>query len=72
MGADFKPCINDAVGIWLQCAADARAALAGRLVSAWLSLLRSIPCVTESLNRPARHRVNLDLCSPITANSALP
>ena len=33
MGADFKPCINDAVGIWLQCAADARAALAGHAVA---------------------------------------
>ena len=29
--------------------------------SAWLSLLRSIPCVTQSLNRVARDRVNHDL-----------
>ena len=116
MRAGVKPCIDDAIRVRLQRAADAGAALARRLVagwddrdfwpsdggseelsgvfggrsntasrcsnsvirasaasncptsgssdrmrssfSAWLSLLRSIPCVTQSLNRVARHRVN--------------
>jgi hypothetical protein len=41
MGADVKPCINDAVGIRLQWSADAWAALAGRLVAGWTIALRT-------------------------------
>ena len=41
MGADVKPRINDAIGIRLQRAADAWAALAGRLVAGWTIALRT-------------------------------